>query len=154
VLALVLFGFLRDRETPGSAAESRPASRSASHTSDPSATPSRRAVPARPTARGMEAFIRGYVAAVAADPDTAWPMLTPKFQRESGGLDTYRRFWGGVGRARILDISADPRTLVVSYRVRFENFGTGRRPTVLDLVYDHGRYRIDGERTDGFVPAG
>ena len=60
------------------------------------------------------------------NPDTAWPMLTPKFQRESGGLDTYRKFWGGVGTGRILDISADPRTLVVSYRVRFDNFGTGR----------------------------
>jgi hypothetical protein len=43
---------------------------------------------------------------------------------------------------------------VVSYRVRFEHFGTGRRPTVLDLVFDKGRYRIDGEHTDGFVPAG
>ena len=31
---------------------------------------------------------------------------------------------------------ADPDTLVVSYRVRFDNFGTGRRPTVLDLVFD------------------
>jgi serine/threonine protein kinase len=153
VLALVLFAFLRDRETAGTAAESQADSRSGP-SSTPSTTPSRHAEPAKPTARGMEAFIRGYVAAVAADPDTAWPMLTPKFQRESGGLDTYRRFWSGVGRPRILDISADPRTLVVSYRVRFEHFGTGRRPTVLDLAYDGGRYRIDGERTDGFVPAG
>jgi hypothetical protein len=102
----------------------------------------------------MRSFIRGYVAAVGSDPDTAWPMLTPKFQRESGGLDTYRRFWSGVGRGRILAISADPRSLVVSYRVRFEHFGTGRRPTVLDLVFEKGRYRIDGEHTDGFVPAG
>ena len=38
---------------------------------------------------------------------------------------------------------------MVSYRVRFDNFGTGRRPTVLDLVFDGGRYRIDGERTLG-----
>jgi hypothetical protein len=74
-------------------------------------------------------------------------MLTPKFQRESGGLNTYRDFWSGVGNGRILAISADPRSLVVSYRVRFDNFGTGRRPTVLDLVYDGDRYRIDGERT-------
>ena len=104
--------------------------------------------------RGMESFIRDYVAAVGSDPDTAWPMLTPKFQRESGGLDTYRKFWSGVGRGRILAISADPRSLVVSYRVRFDNFGTGRRPTVLDLAFDDGTYRIDGEHTEGFVPAG
>jgi hypothetical protein len=102
----------------------------------------------------MESFIRAYVAAVASDPDAAFRMLTPKFQRESGGLDTYRKFWSGVGTGRILAISADPRTLVVSYRVRFENFGTGRRPTVLDLVFHDGHYLIDGEHTEGFVPAG
>jgi hypothetical protein len=81
-------------------------------------------------------------------------MLTPGFQRQSGGLQTYRDFWDGVGRGRILEVSADPATLVVSYRVRFENFGTGRRPTVLDLDYQDGRYLIAGERTEGFVPAG
>ncbi|NUR08779.1 MAG: hypothetical protein HOQ45_17455, partial [Nocardioidaceae bacterium] len=55
---------------------------------------------------------------------------------------------------RILALSADPRSLVVSYRVRFDNFGTGERPTVLKLAYDDGRYRIDEERTEGFTPAG
>jgi hypothetical protein len=76
-------------------------------------------------------------------------MLTPKFQRESGGLAKYRDFWADVGDAHLLDITADPDTLVVSYRVRFDNFGTGRRPTVLDLVFDRGSYRINGERTLG-----
>ena len=38
---------------------------------------------------------------------------------------------------------------MVSYRVRFDNFGTGRRPTVLVLVYDGDRYLINGERTAG-----
>jgi hypothetical protein len=42
---------------------------------------------------------------------------------------------------------------VVSYRVRFENFGTGERPTVLVLELEDGRYRIAGERTEGFEPA-
>jgi 3',5'-cyclic AMP phosphodiesterase CpdA len=95
----------------------------------------------------MTAFIRDYIAAVSSDPDTAWEMLTPRFQQQSGGLATYREFWDGVGTARILEISADPRTLVVSYRVRFANFGTGRQTTVLDLVFEDGRYLIDGERT-------
>ena len=57
-----------------------------------------------------------------------------------------------MGRGRILAISADPSTLAVSYRVRFEHFGTGRRPTVLDLSFDGERYLIDGERTEGFAP--
>jgi len=110
--------------------------------------------PAEPTERGMERFVRSYVNAVAADPSRSWRMLTPKFQRESGGFDTYREFWSGVGEPDLLEVTADPDALVVSYRVRFENFGTGERPTVLELVHDDGRYRIHGELTEGFEPAG
>ncbi len=110
--------------------------------------------PAGPTERGMERFARAYVEAVATDPSRSWEMLTPKFQRESGGFETYRDFWSGVGEPEVLDVRADPDTLVVSYRVRFENFGTGERPTVLELVLDDGSYRIDGELTEGFEPAG
>ena len=117
-------------------------------TSKPTATST------KPTAKGMESFIRSYVAAVSTDPDQAWPMLTPKFQRESGGLAKYRKFWGGVGNGRVLQITADPHSLVVSYRVRFDNFGSGKRPTVLNLVYRDGHYLIDGESTQGFKPAG
>ena len=151
VLGLVLFFVLPDREPDQGTADESPSespssSPSASPSESPSSSPTRAA---EPTAQGMESFIRDYVAAISADPDTAWTMLTPKFQRESGGLETYRDFWSGVGDGEILAVSADPRTLVVSYRVRFDNFGTGRRPTVLDLVYDGDRYLIDGERTEG-----
>ena len=58
----------------------------------------------------------------------------------------------GARRCRathVRDITADPHTLVVSYRVRFDNFGSGKRPTVLKLVYRDGRYFIDGETTQG-----
>jgi hypothetical protein len=95
----------------------------------------------------MESFIRGYIAAVSTNPDAAWRMLTPRYQQESGGLATYRRFWRGVGTGHVLAVSADPRSLLVSYRARFDNFGTGRRTTVLQLVFDRGHYLIDGERS-------
>lgn len=140
VLALVLYVVLSDREPdPGT---------SGAGESGSSATA------AEPTAAGMESFIRDYVATVASDPDAAWKMLTPKFQRESGGLDTYRSFWGAATDGTVLSISADPHNLTVSYQVRFANFDNGPGPTVLDLVFDHGRYLIDGERSQGFVPAG
>jgi eukaryotic-like serine/threonine-protein kinase len=141
--AAVLFAVLRNHGSTGGTAQSPPPSPSDT-ASSPSRTPSRSPV-AGPTAQGMESFVRAYVAAVALNPDAAWRMLTPKFQRESGGLDRYRSFWKGVGRGRVLEISADPRSLVVSYRVRFENFGTGRRATVLQLVFENGQYLIDGE---------
>jgi serine/threonine protein kinase len=151
VLALVLFAVLHNRQ-PNTSAHKPPASPTKSSSS--SGTPSsHHTASTGPTARGMKSFVRSYVAAVASDPNTAWDMLTPKFQRQSGGLDTYRKFWSGVGHGQLLTVSADPRNLVVSYRVRFQNFGTGRRPTVLDLVFDPGRYLINGEHNDGFVPA-
>ena len=53
----------------------------------------------------------------------------------------------------MLDISADPETLVVSYQVAFEGKDNGPGPTVLQLRYDDGRYRIDGEMSEGFTPA-
>jgi serine/threonine protein kinase len=148
VLGLVLFLVLSDREPPAGTAGPSPSSTASQTASTRSPTPSKSPTRApTPTARGMESFVEGYVAALSTDIDSAWNMLTPKFQRESGGLSAYRKFWSGVGNGRILDISADPEDLVVSYRVRFDNFGTGRRPTVLQLVYEDGRYRIDGEST-------
>lgn len=153
VLGLLLFLLLPDDEPTGARTTGPSESPTASPSPSESAS-SPEATPAGPTARGMEDFIRGYVAAVSSDPDAAWQMLTPKFQAESGGLETYREFWSGVGDARLLEFAADPGNLVVNYRVRFDNFGTGRRPTVLQLVYDDGRYLIDGESTEGFVPAG
>jgi len=107
-----------------------------------------------PTAAGMEDFIRDYVAAVGDDPAQSWEMLTPKFQRESGGFEAYRQFWDQASNGRVLSISADPDDLSVRYRVRFEDFDNPSAPTVLDLSYEDGRYLIDGERTKGFVPAG
>jgi len=154
VLALLLYAALPDDPEPTADPATDTPSASPTDTApsqDP--TPSQDAVAAEPTARGMESFIRDYVAALSSDPDVAWQMLTPKFQRDSGGLDTYREFWSGVRRGRVLNISADPRNLVVSYQVRFDNFENGPGPTVLDLVFDRGRYLIDGERTQGLVPA-
>ena len=37
-------------------------------------------------------FVTAYVDAVASDPSRSWQMLTRKFQRESGGFETYREF--------------------------------------------------------------
>jgi hypothetical protein len=138
VLGLTLYAVLAGRD-PATENTKNPSASGASKT--PAA--------AEPTAKGIETFIRDYVAAVASDPDRAYQMLTPKFQSESGGLDHYRQFWDKATNGRVLSISADPRNLTVSYQVRFDNFDNGPGPTVLDLKFDNGRYLIDGERTPG-----
>ncbi len=142
VLAVVLYAALSGPEP------------STTSTQRPSGSVSSTKPPARPTEKGMESFIRDYVATVSADPAKSWQMLTPKFQRESGGFDTYRAFWKDATDGRVLSISADPGDLVVSYQVRFDNFDNGPGPTVLQLKFEDGRYLIDGEETQGFKPAG
>ncbi len=88
VLALVLGGTLYAvlSDDPASTA---PRTRRTRH---PRRRPAKPAV-AKPTAKGIENFIRDYVATVSTDPEQSWQMLTPKFQVESGGFDTYRKFW-------------------------------------------------------------
>lgn len=155
LLVVLLLPLLRGGDDPaagGGADPSTSPSASGSPSGSPSASSS--ASPSGPTAAGMKDFIRSYVATVAADPDAAWTMLTPKFQRESGGLARYRAFWDRATSGRVLSIRANPEDLSVSYQVRFENFDNGPGPTVLDLAYDDGTYRIDGERSEGFTPAG
>jgi len=140
VLAVALYAALSGPE---------PASDSTKTPSDTASSPSGGSSPdaAKPTAKGIETFIGDYVAAVGSDPATSWQMLTPKFQVQSGGFDTYRKFWDSATNGRVLSISADPENLTVSYQVRFDNFKNGPGPTALDLKFDRGRYLIDGERS-------
>jgi serine/threonine protein kinase len=146
VLGAVLYAALPDRE---------PASNNTvAPTPSPSTPSSTASAEPKPTEEGIKAFIRDYVTTVAANPDAAWQMLSPKFQVESGGINTYRRFWGPATNGRVVSISANPDNLSVSYQVLFDNFDNGPGPTVLDLEFEDGRYLIDGERTQGFTPAG
>ncbi len=129
---------------------------SSNNSANPSDKPTSKASPTEkePTAEGMESFIRDYVKTVGEDPSKSWLMLTPKFQEESGGFEKYSEFWGPATNGRVLSISTNPDNLSVSYQVRFDNFDNGPGPTVLDLTFEDGRYLIDGERTQGFTPAG
>ncbi|GAB3989501.1 serine/threonine-protein kinase [Nocardioides marmoraquaticus] len=131
----------------------------AGDTSAPAAgSPSASAGPAaEPTAEGMERFVSDYVAATGDDPARSWEMLTDKFQRESGGFETYAEFWGPASNGRVTDVvSADPDTLRIAYQVRFDTWDNGPGPTRLQLAFDPetDTYKIDGETSAGFVPAG
>ena len=110
-----------------------------------STTPTKK--PKRPTAAGMEAFVRDYLATVSRDPVTAWQRLTPGFRSASGGFSSYRAFWDPVTTATLTDVFADPQGLTVTYGVRYTRVG-GRGSTDrtrLRLVYEKGGYLIDGE---------
>ncbi len=100
-----------------------------------------------PTADGMEGFIGDYLTAAAADPSTSFPMLTRSFQRASGGFESYAGFWNTVDTAELVDVSADPESLTVTYTVAYTKTD-GSAPTEevrLGLVYRDGTYLIDQE---------
>ena len=99
------------------------------------------------TEEGMVDFIETYIATASSDPAAAFDMLTPAFQAKSNGMVGYERFWGGVRSAKILDVSADPASLEVSYTYRYTGSTGGpiEDDVVLKLTYDNGTYLIDEE---------
>lgn len=147
--AVLLLGGLGDGDGAVEAGEQTSEQASPSPTEEPEETP------APPTVEGMEAFIEDYVVAVGEDPARSWEMLTPKFQRESGGFEQYRDFWEPASNGRVTEfVEVDPDELRVAYQVRYDTWDNGPGPTVLQLAYDDGEYAIDGESSAGFVPAG
>ncbi len=116
---------------------------SRSQTGSPSVTQS----PDRPTARGMERFIGNYLATAPSSPATTYEMLTPAFQRQSGGFDGYSGYWQTIANADLVEVQADPESLVVEYVVAYvREDGTETTDDVqLQLRYRDGQYLIADE---------
>ena len=142
VIAMVVAFVIGQGDDPDDEPKSAPTSQA----SDSPASPSQSS-DSGPTKDGMVDFVTDYIATVVDDPAKAFAMLTPAFQEESGGMEGYVGFWGDVRTAKILDITADPEQLTVSYTYRYVKPGDG--PTeddvVLQLTYQDGAYLIDGE---------
>jgi hypothetical protein len=101
----------------------------------------------------MERFVSDYLATVVRDPVVAWTRLTPNFQTASGGYQRYIAWWGGLEKATLRSIEADPADLTVAYDVRYdwargEGKGKLRRDeTTLELTFIDGQYLIDYEQS-------
>ena len=151
LVALMVAAFvigLGDDDDGGTATDgsSSPGASSAPAGPSESGSPSASDLPAEPDAADMESFVQDYIATAVSDPEAAFQRLTPQFQEQSNGLDGYLGFWGGVESARILDISADPETLQVSYDYRYVTSGGPQNESVtLQLELTDGVYLISGE---------
>ncbi|MCW2844861.1 MAG: serine/threonine protein kinase [Nocardioides sp.] len=100
------------------------------------------------TQDGMQGFVEDYLSTVTSDLDTAFSMLTPSFQRQSGGISGYSGFWGTIQTADVLSFGrTDPDALTVSYRVEYTrtNGSKVQDDVTLQLEYKDGTYLIDGE---------
>jgi hypothetical protein len=73
-------------------------------------------------------------------------MLTPRFQRQSGGYDGYLGWWGTVRSATPTAIESNPADLTVGYTVDYV-MKSGRRET------QQVRLQL-AEQGDGFLVAG
>jgi hypothetical protein len=70
-------------------------------------------------AEAMEGFVDDYVAAAVEDPKVSWDMLTPDFQRASGGFGSYKKYWDQWDSAVPADIQADPEAMTVNYDITY-----------------------------------
>jgi eukaryotic-like serine/threonine-protein kinase len=125
-------------------------SRDRSSASSPSSSSPRRSSSsssANRSARAMRTFITSYLSTVTSDQHSAWKMLTPEFQRVSGGFGQYQGYWRTIRSATPRDITPDPAAMTVSYEVDYtKTDGSATSDEVtLRLVPDGSSYLIAGE---------
>jgi serine/threonine protein kinase len=136
-----LIAYYANQDSPEPPANEDPTSQSPTDTGSPAP---------EANAADMENFLTGYLTTAAEDPATAFTMLTPEFQAESGGESGYTEFWGRVTNVRDIQVQAnadDPDNLTVTYDYTYELQGAGRQDdhVVLRLVFEDGEYLIADE---------
>jgi hypothetical protein len=133
-----------DPQGTPAANQTQQASPSQAESPSPKKSPSK----AEPSAEEMSAFVEDYLSTVTSDPETTWNQLTPAFQEQSGGFESYSGFWGGIESATPSDVQADPEAMTVSYSVDYveQGGGTSSDQVTLELVQRGDRYLISGER--------
>ncbi|MER7609064.1 serine/threonine-protein kinase [Nocardioides sp. NPDC127503] len=103
---------------------------------------------AGPSAEGIDAFIRSYLATAPANPDAAFSsMLTPAFQASSGGIDGYRAWWRSVASTSVGSVSpsVDPLKVTYTYNYTMKDGRQEGSTVTLGLVYADGKYLINSE---------
>ena len=95
----------------------------------------------------MRSFITQYLADAPNDPHSTYQRLTPQFQRDSGGIDSYAGFWDTIQSATLESFSADPNAMTVDYTVHYvrEDQSTATGQVHLQLTYQDGKYLIASE---------
>jgi eukaryotic-like serine/threonine-protein kinase len=109
------------------------------------------AAPEDPTAEEIEEFASGYVSTAVADPEEGFALLTPAYQRASGGLDGYTGFWGSVRAVRDFEmVDADPGAGTATYDYTYRRAGAGTVTERVELTLEQqpgGGLLISGART-------
>jgi hypothetical protein len=96
----------------------------------------------------MQQFVRDYLATVTEDPRTTFGLLSPQYQRASGGFAGYQAFWSTIAKAKPKSIHPDPGALTVSYDVEYEKTDGSKTEEAVTLLLERTAdgYLIAGER--------
>lgn len=119
---------------------------------DQHATPPGGPAAAGPSAVGVRDFVASYLRSAPSSPPSGFRMLTPRYQAASGGLAGYEAFWGEVSRIRSVSpvtVRLDPLEATYTYTYDRQHHGTVTETITLQLVYQGGRYLIDGATSEG-----
>lgn len=145
-VALVIGG--GDDEDPAAAPN-----RTSGTTSAPTTQPEETESTTAPTEAELEQFATSYVETAADDPDAGFALLTPSYQARS---PEYADFWGTMTNPRVLNVSADPTDLTVTYTYKYDWPGEGNRTerVTLRLVQDGDRLLIDDAVSSGAIRGG
>lgn len=99
------------------------------------------------TAGNLEGFAADYLTAASNDPREGFAMLTPAYQRASGGIEGYRGFWDKVSNLDVQTVHGDPANLTVAYTYSYDLRGARKTEDVtLQLVTSGSTFRIAGDR--------
>lgn len=101
-----------------------------------------------PTAEELESFASTYVTTAAQDPDAGFALLTPAYQERS---PEYADFWGTMSNPKMLDVSADPAAMTVTYTYQYDWPADGNitETVTLQLVQEGDQLLIDDAVTAG-----
>lgn len=132
---------------PSSAAPDPPSS-TAPASPAPTRSASSPAGSADPSATQLAGAVADYYAMLPGDLDTAWGLLTERYQNgTAGSRETFGSFWGAVDQVRASDVSGSPPGEVTA-TITYE-YDDGRvfvERTSYELVADDGVLKIDGSR--------
>ncbi|WP_084495134.1 serine/threonine-protein kinase [Nocardia shimofusensis] len=97
------------------------------------------------TAARMTDYVRAHYADLPDDPAAAWSRLTVRYQGEIGGYADYREFWDTVASTTVDQMSADPDTDTVTFRLHltYADGRSGSETRLIQLVPMGESYRID-----------
>jgi serine/threonine protein kinase len=112
----------------------------------PSSSSSSEQQGAPPTDQDLAEAVQHYFQVVPSDLDSGWQLLTPHFQQEAGGRETYDRYWNSVARVDVSGATGQaPHAAFATLTYHYKNGRVVTDSTQFRFLRQGGVLKIDGE---------